>query len=148
MELAAALGADMALDIRSTEPVERREKVLAATGGLGADLVIEGTGNPDAIPEGLDLLRLRGRYVWAGQYSDRGLVPIPSHLVTFNALQIFGSAQFTVADRVRYFQVLEEARGYWETIRRVVTDRFTIDQANEAMSRAKSGAAIKTVFVR
>lgn len=145
-ELACALGADAVLDIRTTTIEERRQAVLDATGGIGADLVIEGTGSPDAALEGLALLRPRGRAVWVGQYSDRGPTEIPTHLVTFNALQVFGSAQFTVEDRSAYFDALLGSRHSWDAVRRVVTHRFTVDQADEAIATVRGGRAVKAVF--
>ena len=147
LELARLLGADEALDIRDSTADERRARVMELSGGIGASLVIEGTGSPDAIGEGLNWLRSRGRYVWAGQYSDRGLLPFPTHAVTFNALQIFGSAQFTTEDRVRYLAFLESIPEQWDAIARVITDTFPIEQANDAMARVRSGQVVKAVFM-
>lgn len=147
LELARALGADDVLDIHTTTTDERLARIQAQSGGVGATLIVEGTGNPQAVTEGLNWLRSRGRYVWAGQYSDRGAVPFPTHQVTFNALQIFGSAQFTTVDRVRYLEFMGSIPEQWEAISRVVTDTFTIAQANEAIARVSSGQAIKAIFV-
>ncbi|HEX2950113.1 MAG TPA: alcohol dehydrogenase catalytic domain-containing protein [Armatimonadota bacterium] len=147
LELARDLGATDVLDIHAISQEERFARVREITGGVGADVIIEGTGNPQAVLEGLPLLRARGRYVWAGQYSDRGTINIPTHLITTNALQIFGSAQFTVEDRTAYFQFLLQVQEQWATIRRVITDRFTIDQANDAFAKAQCGQSVKTIFV-
>jgi 5-exo-hydroxycamphor dehydrogenase len=148
LDLARELGADTVLDIRRTSADERRAALLSVTDGIGVDLIIEGTGSPDAIPEGLSLLRPRGRYVWAGQYSDRGSIPLPTQVITFNALQIFGSAQFTVRDRADYVTFLEQIPDQWNTISGVITDRYMVDDANEALARARSGESVKSVFVR
>lgn len=147
LALATRYGADQTLDIRATSIDERREWVLACTGGIGVDLIIEGTGNPEAIPEGLALLRACGRYIWAGQYSDRGSIALPTHLITFNALRIFGSAQFSIDDRARYFTFLETLPKQWDNIRAAITDRCTVTEANVALGRARSGAAVKTLLV-
>lgn len=147
LELARRLGATEVLDIRATTPQQRLERVKQTSGGVGADLILEGAGRPEAFKEGLAMLRNCGRYVLAGQYSDRGEVSIPSHLITFNALRIFGSAQFTVADRVAYLDFLQKTRDGWDDIRSVVTDEFTVDQVNQAMTRVRDGLAVKAVFV-
>jgi threonine dehydrogenase-like Zn-dependent dehydrogenase len=147
LELARALGADTVLDIRATTPDARRAAVLDRTDGRGADLVIEAAGAPDAIPEGLSLLRLRGRYVWTGQYSDRGTVAFPTHVVTFNALQLFGSAQFTVDDRAAYFALLAAHPEVWNDMRRIITHRVPLSQINDAFARAQAGQAVKTIIV-
>ena len=148
LELARDLGADHVLDIHATTSDERRRVILSIADDLGADCILEATGNPEAIVEGLSLLRLRGRYVWAGQYSDRGPVAIPTHMVTFNALQIFGSAQFTVADRAEYLAFLERVPDAWPTIEKVITHRYLVEEANEAFAHAKRGDSIKTIFVK
>jgi len=147
LEVARELGAGLVLDIRATTREQRRQAVLEATGGQGADLAIEASGNPEAVAEGLPLLRPRGRYVWAGQYSDRGEIALPPHLVTFNALQIMGSAQFTAQDRADYFDFLLRTPAAWNALTRAVTDRVPVSAVNEAFARARAGLSLKTVFV-
>lgn len=146
LPLARELGADQVLDFRKTTEEERKAAIASVTDGLGADLVIECSGAPEAAVESLNLLRLRGRAVWAGQYSNRGTVALPPHLVTFNALQVFGSAQFTAEDRAEYFRFLRSVPDAWPTIARVVTHRFPVARATEAVAAARSGAAIKAVL--
>ena len=53
-ELAASLGAE------AVSPAEAEELVLARTGGLGADVVIEAAGTPGALDAALQLARGRG----------------------------------------------------------------------------------------
>lgn len=148
LDLARAMGADLVLDIRQTCVEERRQAIANLFDGCGADLVIEGCGNPEAIPEGLPLLRPRGRYVWAGQYSDRGSVPLPTHLITFQALQIIGTAQFDSQDRADYFRFMLDVKEEWDAVRRVVTHRLPVARANEALDAAGSGAAVKVLLIR
>jgi L-iditol 2-dehydrogenase len=61
------------------EPQDRIEAVRGMTEGRGADVVIEASGNPQAVPEGLDLLRDAGTYVIAGHYTDAGDIPVNPH---------------------------------------------------------------------
>src|SRR5579883_3175734 len=55
LRAARALGADFTRDVLDTTPEERRRAVLDATGGRAADIVIEASGNPQAVPEGCEL---------------------------------------------------------------------------------------------
>ena len=80
LELARTMGADTVLSVGSASPDERAAAVRDLTGGRGADVVIEATGNPAAIPEGFSLLRDGGTYVVAGHYTDAGAVEINPHL--------------------------------------------------------------------
>eukprot|EP00250_Pteridium_aquilinum_P022781 c25696_g1_i1 orf=227-1363(-) len=58
---------------------ERQELVKELLGGRLADVVIEATGRPEAVTEGLELCRDGGTYVVVGQYTDNGSVDINPH---------------------------------------------------------------------
>jgi len=80
LALARALGADAVIDLDAEPPAARRERVLGLTEGRGPDVVIEASGNPAALAEGLELLRDGGTYVVAGHYTDTGTVELNPHL--------------------------------------------------------------------
>jgi threonine dehydrogenase-like Zn-dependent dehydrogenase len=147
MELAAALGVDEFINMKDTDPTGRLEKVLAWSGGLGADCVVECSGDPEAFPEGLKLLRNRGVYLVPGQYSNSGSVSVEPQQITFKALQIFGSAQYDVTDQKDYLNFLVENESKWPAIDRICTHRWPLPQINEAMDAAISGEAVKSVLI-
>ena len=60
LELARRAGADIVINITKEDAVAR---VKELTGGYGANVYIEATGHPSAVPQGLDLLRKLGRFV-------------------------------------------------------------------------------------
>ena len=60
LELARKCGADLTIDIRNEDAVQ---KIKDMTDGYGADVYLEGTGHPSAVPQGLNLLRKLGTYV-------------------------------------------------------------------------------------
>jgi len=72
LAIATAFGADETLSIERTSPEQRAERVRSFTDGRGADIVMEFTGHPQAINEGLDLIRRGGSYVIVGNLA-RGL---------------------------------------------------------------------------
>lgn len=80
LEVAKKLGATNIIDITKHAEQERRQLVLEVTNGRGADIAIECTGNPKAVPEGLDLVRDNGGYIIVGQYTDHGSIAINPHL--------------------------------------------------------------------
>ena len=68
------------LDVTETaDPAAARAWVRDRTGGRGADVVIEASGNPQAVVEGFEMLRDAGRYVVVGQYTDAGDVTLNPH---------------------------------------------------------------------
>jgi threonine dehydrogenase-like Zn-dependent dehydrogenase len=73
LEAARRLGAEETLDLTAVAEAPARARwVLGRTAGRGADVVIEASGNPAALAEGLEMLRDGGRYVVVGQYTDAG----------------------------------------------------------------------------
>ena len=77
-----AVAEDLGVDqtISENNSAARIEAVLALTGGRGADVTIEASGNPKAVPEGLAMTRDNGTYCIVGQYTDAGNVGINPHL--------------------------------------------------------------------
>jgi erythritol/L-threitol dehydrogenase len=67
LELAKLCGATRTVDIGEQDPVE---VVKDLTGGYGADVYLEGTGHPSAVPQGLNLLRKLGTYVEYGVFGS------------------------------------------------------------------------------
>src|SRR5450432_381494 len=80
LDAALRLGAEDVLDVTATALAEDRVRwVRDRTSGRGADVVIEASGNPAAVPEGLEMLRDAGRYVVVGQYTDGGDTVVNPH---------------------------------------------------------------------
>lgn len=80
IEAARARGIDGAIELDAVpEASERRRWALDQTEGRGPDLVIEATGDPAAVREGLELVRDGGRMVVVGQYTDKGDITISPH---------------------------------------------------------------------
>lgn len=93
LEAARGRGVSKTLALSSTwKPEDRVEWARAETGGRGADVVIEATGVPGAIREGLEIVRDGGRYVVVGQYTDAGEVSISPHRhLNRKHVNLFGS---------------------------------------------------------
>ncbi len=149
LKLTQALEPDLFFDFRSVSEAEIVEKVNAFAvecgGGNGADVAIETSGAPSAFPFGLSLLRTRGRYFVPGQYSDRGPVSVAPHLITFRALRITGSGQYTLADLATYLRFLADHPELQKVFARLVK-RYSVAEVNTAVADAERGRAVKAVF--
>jgi threonine dehydrogenase-like Zn-dependent dehydrogenase len=67
LELARLCGADLTLNIAETDVVTA---IRDMTDGYGADVYLEGTGHPSAVPQGLNLLRKLGTFVEYSVFKD------------------------------------------------------------------------------
>lgn len=122
------------------------EELMNVSGGMGVDLVFEASGSPSAVPVGLKLLRNRGVYLVPGQYSNHGDVAVSPQLITFKALQILGSSQYSVSDVKEYLDFLSAHPGLHEKILSLGTC-YTVENVNRAFEDAYAGRNIKTMLV-
>lgn len=145
LAIARELGVDGTIAVGGTSPEERVEEVRVATGGRGADVVIEATGNPAAIPEGLAMTRDAGRYVVAGHYTDAGDVAINPHLtINRKHVELRGTWGADYAHFHRMVGVLARHgdRIGWE---RMIGRAYGLDELNEALADVEAGRVVKAV---
>ena len=147
MELANSFGAEYFINMADMSKEERINKVIEISGGIGADCVIEASGNPEAFTEGMEMLRNRGAYLVPGQYSDRGEISIKPHVITFKALQIIGAAQYSVDDQKKYVEFIRGNQQYWGLIDSVCTHEWNIGEINRAIGTCVKGESVKAIFV-
>lgn len=144
---ALTLGADKIFNL-SREGVDPVTKALQAeNGGLGVDLCIECSGAPAAVVQGMNILRNRGVYLVPGQYSASGGIEIQPQLITFKALHIIGSSQYSMCDVRTYLDFLSVHTELYEKIEKLGT-KFKISEINDAIAYAKSGKNVKTLLVK
>jgi L-iditol 2-dehydrogenase len=78
LQFAARMGATNTIDMEVPRP-GRLDFAKSITRGHGFDVVIEASGNPDAVSEALDIVRDGGRVIVCGHYTDNGSVEIHPH---------------------------------------------------------------------
>lgn len=142
---ARSLGATHVVSLAKEGEKGIGDLVASLSGGLGADLVFEASGNPAAVPVGIHLLRNRGMYLIPGQYSDSGTVSILPQLITFKALRILGSSQYSIADVKKYLSVLENTPQMHSKILEVASF-YPVEEINAALEAAAKGENIKTLL--
>lgn len=145
-KLAKKLGAAEVLSLDKMDADAITNHVLNLSGGLGADVVFEASGNPKAVVQGMDMLRNRGVYLVPGQYSNSGKVEISPQQITFKALHIIGSSQYSVSDIKIYLGFLQSNPRLHSLILSLARE-YPLDKVNEAVEDAKSGRNIKTILV-
>ena len=145
--LVKALGADEVLCLKrdGTENVTKR--LQAENGGLGVDLCFEASGAPAAVAQGMNVLRNRGVYLIPGQYSNSGGIEIQPQMITFKALRIIGSSQYSMVDVEDYLAFLCAHKEVHETILSLGT-HYKVADTNAAFADAEAGKNIKTLLVK
>lgn len=146
LDFATRMGATTTLDLDVPER-ERLEVVRRGTGGRGADVVIEASGAPEAVRQALDLVRDGGRVVVCGQYTDNGPVEIHPHWqLNRKHVEIKGcwGSRYDHFHRAVALTARYGGRKPW---REMVSGRFTLERANDALRAVEERTAIKAVIV-
>lgn len=150
--IARDLGAEVVLDHRQTDDEQRQDIIMELAAkygcGNGADVVVETSGNPKAVVEGMNLTRTRGRYIVPGQYSASGPVEIQPQLITFKALQIIGSGQYKLSHIKDYLDFIAENPDIETIFARCITHKYSLSEIEQAFANASTGQSIKGVFVK
>jgi L-iditol 2-dehydrogenase len=147
LRAARDFGADWTRDVTATTAEERLRAVRHATGGRGADVVIEASGNPNAVPEGCELVRDAGRYVIVGQYTDHGDVPLNPHAhINRKHLEIRGCWGSDFSHVYRAMEILARfgARIKWESL---ISKRYGLEEVGQALADVEAGCVVKAVVV-
>ncbi|OZM75453.1 zinc-binding dehydrogenase [Pseudonocardia sp. MH-G8] len=148
LETARRIGVgDVHIDIGAeTDPRGRLARVLAETAdGRGADLVIEATGVPSAVAEGIDMARRGGTYLVVGQYTDHGETPINPHHITRKQLRVLGSWAFSPQNHVDYVLSVPALAARFDLP--ALLTAYPLERANDALADMRAGRTLKPVLV-
>lgn len=139
LELASELGADHVINPLETDPVQA---IRELTGGVGVSRSLETSGSSAAKQQVLQCLRPFGRSCYVG-------IGVPTEInftrdVILKDATIYGSLTFSKS------QLIETARFFVDTkapLDRLITHRYTLEQAAEAFKVFDGANTGKCVFV-
>ena len=145
--LAKKWGATETINIEEMpDPAERKKEILKLTDGRGPDVVIEASGVPAAFREGMDMVRRGGKYVIIGQTSMEAEIPVIPGLFMQKHLQVIGNASATIGHYYTALQLIKNRRNKYP-FAEIVTNKYKLDQLNEAVAAMKRGSEIKPVVI-
>ncbi|HEY3057685.1 MAG TPA: zinc-binding dehydrogenase [Chloroflexota bacterium] len=145
LEVASQFGADDFVDLRDFPTAEARiARVRELTGG--ADIVMEVAGFPAIAEEGIQMVAPGGRYVEIGNISP-GLVysADPSYWVTQN-ITIYGVNHYEPRHLRDALDILERTRSKYP-YERIVSNRYPLEQINEAFAAQATGSVTRSSLV-
>ncbi|MGA9941533.1 MAG: alcohol dehydrogenase [Nitrososphaeraceae archaeon] len=129
LKVAKENGADDTVSPKEGDPVKR---VMEMTDKLGADVVIDFVNASKTVETDMQILRRRARVVLVGLFGGElrlGLVTMPTR-----AYKLIGSYTGSLSDLIELVSLAK--RG---VIKPVVSNRFKLDQATEALQMLKNG---------
>ena len=140
-KIAAELGAGLTVDPTSEDLAA---VVADATDGFGAQVAVVCIGRPQLVNDALNLVGKRGRVsVFAG-LADKGWAEIEANLIHYKEISLLGAANSGTADYERAVALISSGR---IDAARMVTHRYPLDQAVEAITSVAGGEGIKVAVL-
>jgi L-iditol 2-dehydrogenase len=128
-------------------PKERGGQVNGWTGGRGVDVVIEASGSADAVSQALDMVRDGGRVVVCGHYTDNGAIEMHPHWQLNRKHVELKGCWGSRYDHFHRAVSLTARFGALKPWREMVSGRFSLEKAGEALAAVEKRTAIKAVIV-
>jgi threonine dehydrogenase-like Zn-dependent dehydrogenase len=151
LDLARGFGADETVslaDLRTRD--ERVARVRELTRGVGADVAVEVVGVANVVQEGLEMIRVGGRYLWMGNIVPGMTAEIVPHDAVRQPKTIRGVLAYDRWVIPRALDWVARARARYP-FERLVGARFPLEQINDAFEQAEwaagKGAVARTVIV-
>ena len=139
LHLARRLGADRTINVNREDPVS---VVREATGGIGADLVVDLCGSPSAIVQGIRMVRTQGRFLAIG-HPPGPEVAIPWKETVFRAPTIIFHFSSCYSSWERGISLIERGK---VDVRALITKILPLRDWEEGFALAGSGEAMKVVL--
>ena len=147
LAMARKWGAEYVVDIDEVvDPAARLAKVMELTDGRGADVVVEGSGGETAFQEALDMVRPAGRISVIGQTSLEHTNTIQPGKLLFKHVKIFGQKGANIQHYYFALRFILKQRGRF-SFADIVTNTYSLEQANEALAGMASFKEIKAGIV-
>jgi threonine dehydrogenase-like Zn-dependent dehydrogenase len=146
LQFARRLGADHVINAANTTLAERLDFVRGLTHGRGADLVIGTAGVPQTVPEALDMMRLGGLLVEAGNFSDLGEVAISPHRhICAKSARILGVGG---EEPAAYGPSMRQMARYMQAypLKEFVSHRFPLRDVEAAVEKAVAPDSMKVAI--
>lgn len=143
LALGRKIGASSVINNRSENVHDR---IMDWSSGKGADLVVETSGNEEAVKMSMELARTGGHVVLEGVAGTGKKLVIESDYMMLRDLTVHGIFSYTTKSWNQVMKLLEARKVDFEAL---VTHRFSIKNFEQAFAalRNKSGATVKIVMV-
>ncbi|NQV06469.1 L-threonine 3-dehydrogenase [bacterium] len=140
LDMAARIGADVIVNVSRDSP---REMIAKETDGEGVDVLLEMSGAPTALADGLSLLKYGGEAALLGLFSSPVAFDFDDNLI-FKGATLHGIAGRRLWDT--WYQMRAMLRSGAVDLSPVVTHRFALDDYEAAFDLMASGECGKVVM--
>ncbi len=149
LEFAKRMGAEKSVNFANYKGIDAlTEAVKDAFGGHLADFGFQCTGNPHAHSNIYKFIRNGGGLCELGFFINGGDATINPHFdICSKELTMVGSWVYTLRDYATTFDFLKRAQAIGLPMKELITDKYPLDQINEALKKNLSMTGLKIAIV-
>jgi putative phosphonate catabolism associated alcohol dehydrogenase len=133
LNLAGAFGADYTINVGNKSADEICRKIKDLTSGRGADLVIEVSGVPSVIPQGIEMLRIGGKYLIVGTVFPDAKFTLDGYLMTTKMVTIKGIHNYDACHLGKALNFIIKAHHKYP-FKKLITHQFNLNEINKAFN--------------
>jgi alcohol dehydrogenase len=146
LKAATKFGADLVVDIGRTKTADVVREVRAACRPDGADAVIEVCGVPDVIPQGLEMLRIGGRYVLGGVVTPGANVTIDANVLVRKWITLKGIHNYHPRHLIQALDFVVTHRHRFP-FKEIVDSKFSLNELDVAFKKAAEREVLRAAIV-
>jgi alcohol dehydrogenase len=146
LEIAKKFGVDHAIDISRADAQSVIAQVRTLCPPDGADVVIEVCGIPDVIPQGLQMLRIGGRYVLAGLVNPEADVTIDANMLVKRWITMRGIHNYHPRHLIQALDFVMANRSRFP-FKEIVDAKFALRDLDAAFKKAAERTVLRAAIV-
>lgn len=146
LDIAKNFGADDLINTNEKNQIETLSLIKEATGGRGADVAIEVSGSPQVIAQGIEMLRIGGRYLLIGTVSPKATFELDGYVLTTKMITMKGIHNYNVSDLAESLHFLKKTHKRYP-FADLVTHRFNLQEVQEAFALASDRHSHRVAIV-
>ena len=146
LETAKKFGADHVIDISGTPGQAVVEEVRRLCRPDGADAIIEVCGVPEVIPQGLQMLRVGGRYVLGGLVNPGANVTIDANILVKRWITMRGIHNYHPRHLIQALDFVMANRALFP-FKSIVDSKFALKDLDAAFKKASERTVLRAAIV-
>lgn len=144
LESAINFGATQTINASKLDPVK---EVIKLTDGRGADYALVTVGSSIAINQSFDMVHKGGTIVIAGLPPLDETVTLPTFLFVVTGKRLLGSTMGSTRLQVDVPKLIEHYQNGKLLLDELISQRYSLDQINEAIESTERGEALRNLIV-
>jgi len=121
-----------------------KEQIMALTNGKGVNVCVTANPSPETQQLAIELVSMHGKInFFGGLPKDQQHVPINTNTIHYKQLIVTGS---TKANNYHFRKTLQLIASGALNVSKLISEKFTLDQMNEALHYAMSSKGVKTII--